>query len=155
MLAMIELPLRDIHLPQAISWWPPAAGFWIAAAVALICTVSSAWVLWIYLRPSLQKSARKELKRIEARFMQQPEAAVCLAELSQWLRRVVLSQKLHPLAAGLTGMAWLELLDKPLDYPDFSQGPGRILLKGPYRPAAAGADVHQLIQLCHKWVKRL
>ncbi|HVS24646.1 MAG TPA: DUF4381 family protein, partial [Gammaproteobacteria bacterium] len=27
-----QLPLRDIHLPGLISWWPPAPGWWIAAA---------------------------------------------------------------------------------------------------------------------------
>ena len=31
--------LRDIHLPQAVHWWPPAPGWWIVAAVALALTI--------------------------------------------------------------------------------------------------------------------
>ena len=31
--------LRDIHLPQAVHWWPPAPGWWIVAAVVLALTI--------------------------------------------------------------------------------------------------------------------
>ena len=26
-----QLDLRDIHLPEAIGWWPPAIGWWLLA----------------------------------------------------------------------------------------------------------------------------
>ena len=31
--------LRDIHLPQTVHWWPPAPGWWIAAALILALTI--------------------------------------------------------------------------------------------------------------------
>ena len=31
--------LRDIHLPQAVHWWPPAPGWWIVAALLLALTI--------------------------------------------------------------------------------------------------------------------
>ncbi|MBV1912177.1 MAG: DUF4381 domain-containing protein, partial [Cycloclasticus sp.] len=31
-----ELPLRDIHLPDAITWWPPAIGWWLLLAVIIV-----------------------------------------------------------------------------------------------------------------------
>ena len=31
--------LRDIHLPQAVHWWPPAPGWWIVAALILALTI--------------------------------------------------------------------------------------------------------------------
>lgn len=31
--------LRDIHLPQAVHWWPPAPGWWIVAALVLALTI--------------------------------------------------------------------------------------------------------------------
>jgi len=34
--------LRDIHLPQAVHWWPPAPGWWILALVSL------ALITWLY-----------------------------------------------------------------------------------------------------------
>ena len=27
-----QIPLRDLHLPDAISWWPLAPGWWLAIA---------------------------------------------------------------------------------------------------------------------------
>ena len=29
------LPLRDLHLPDAIGWWPPAPGWWVLFVLAL------------------------------------------------------------------------------------------------------------------------
>ena len=30
-----QIPLRDLHLPEAIGWWPPAPGWWFLALLAL------------------------------------------------------------------------------------------------------------------------
>lgn len=29
--------LRDIHLPEAISWWPLAVGWWVVGIITIIC----------------------------------------------------------------------------------------------------------------------
>ena len=31
-----QIPLRDLHLPEAIGWWPLAPGWWILIAIALV-----------------------------------------------------------------------------------------------------------------------
>lgn len=35
-----ELPLADIHTPQAISAWPPAYGWWILLALAIVLLIA-------------------------------------------------------------------------------------------------------------------
>ena len=31
-----QIPLRDLHLPEAIGWWPLAPGWWLVIAIALV-----------------------------------------------------------------------------------------------------------------------
>ena len=45
--------LRDIHLPEPISWWPPAPGWWILAVAS--CALL-AWILK-YLHQPLSRQA--------------------------------------------------------------------------------------------------
>ena len=30
-----QLPLRDLHLPEAVGWWPLAPGWWVLIALAI------------------------------------------------------------------------------------------------------------------------
>lgn len=152
----IDLPLRDMHLPDPISWWPLATGWWMACGVVFLLLLSSYMVLKRYSRITLKKQASKTLDQIASSFNETDNAAQCLSELSKFLRRVVISQEMmDSKAASLTGENWLCLLDKRLDEPLFSQGVGRILLHGPYQPAVKNEDVAQLIELCRKWVMTL
>jgi hypothetical protein len=42
-----SLPLRDIHLPAAISWWPPAPGWWLLAIALTLGPLSvGLWWRW-------------------------------------------------------------------------------------------------------------
>ena len=97
----------------------------------------------------------KHLDRIEKTFHDNEDAAGCLREISKLMRRAMMSQQSPLKIAGVTGEAWLELLDQPLGKPAFSQGVGRILLSGPYLPQVRQEDVAELIQLCRQWVKTL
>ncbi|HPY40873.1 MAG TPA: DUF4381 domain-containing protein, partial [Thiolinea sp.] len=73
-----ELPLRDIHLPPEISWWPLAWGWWaLLALVVLILVMLFNW--WRqrsssqqHVNLSAQASALKELERIEQQYSHDP-----------------------------------------------------------------------------------
>lgn len=152
----MNLPLRDIHLPEAISWWPLAVGWWIVIGGFFILLLAASLFFWRLLKPNLRKEAATTLVSIESAFQLHDDPHLCLSELSKFLRRAAISQKGVPQKIGsLTGEAWLEVLDRPLKKPAFSQGVGRILLTGPYSPQADKEQVIALIQLCHQWVKTL
>lgn len=150
-----ELPLRDIHLPASISWWPPALGWWLLLGIILLAIALTSFLLWNRFKPTLKKHAKKQLKSIENMFQQTENSTLCLTELSVFLRQTAMRRNQSATVAGLTGSAWLTLLDQNLETPEFSHGSGQILLKGPYQPDVERDEVVQIIQLCHKWVDRL
>ena len=153
--SVMDLPLRDIHLPESISWWPPAFGWWLVFGAVILFVAAACLLVVRRLKPTLKKDALKALDRIEKTFHENEDAAGCLREISKLMRRAMLSQQGPLKIAGVTGEAWLELLDQSLGKPAFSQGVGRILLSGPYLPQVRQEDVSELIQLCRQWVKTL
>lgn len=145
-------PLRDIHLPNDIFWWPPALGWWIVAFLALVTIIAAIFTLWYFLRPSIKKQALSILKEIEMKYDSTNDCKSCFAELSILLRRVAITQK--EINAGLTGIAWLQFLDQGVKQPEFSQGIGKVLLTGPYQAQVDHANVPEVIELCRQWVER-
>jgi len=152
-----DLPLRDIHLPPPPGWWPPAIGWWLLLALLLI--LISLW-LWrrkrrqVFRRPVPLTAARQALQRVETEYAASGDAAALVRDLSALLRQTCLALYPRTETASLTGEGWLDLLDRPLAQPGFRQGPGRILVDGPYQPEVA-LDSAALVELIHAWLDAL
>lgn len=151
----IDIPIRDIHLPEAISWWPLAIGWWIVIALVLCALM----LLYVYItklnKPTLKRKAKAKIASIEKKFVETQNPVLCVSEISMFFRQVVITDNNEKNVAGLTGQSWLEWLDKSLKEPEFSQGPGQLLINGPYQQNVNKNDVDQLLKLCHKWVNAL
>ena len=126
-----ELPLRDIHLPGEPSWWPPAPGWWLLAAVLLV-------LLFLAVRWGLRRwRARQRLHALQFEFDQAAaiaEPRACLIAVSELLRRA--ARHRDPAAATLTGAAWTGFVDRQLGTESqavFSGELGQLLLDGAYR----------------------
>lgn len=152
-----ELPLRDIHLPEPVSWWPPAIGWWLL--LALVCACITGIALWrrraAKLRAAPTTLARAELARMRAVWAENRNHEWLLAEASTWLRRAGMSMTSRRRAAGLTGPQWLKFLDELAGEEVFSGPEGALLATLPYRPAAtdqAQIDGDQLLLLCQRWL---
>jgi len=152
---MTALPLKDIHLPDPISFWPLAFGWWIVAGIVIFLIFLSLLLFRKLSETTLKSEAKNKLQVIEKNFLETDDALVCLTEISALLRRITLSQKATDNVAGLTGEAWLQFLDQPLKTAEFSQGAGQILLTGPYSLEVDKTQVMKLIQLSAKWVNVL
>lgn len=148
----VDLPLRDIHLPEAISWWPPAIGWWLLAAlVPLLAGI----LYWLYRRLT-RKTALKTAKKVLAAIRQDNtmDDLTKLSEISILLRRVAISTASRSRTASLTGEAWLAYLDGAMPGAPFSQGVGRYLSDARYRKETPGdLDIVRLINLCEDWLK--
>lgn len=120
------LPLRDVHLPPAPGWWPPAAGWWWLAGLLL---VSLAMLGWGWRRRRLRRRAWQA--RFDAELGPAGDVPARLAAASSLLRRA--ARRVDPRADRLQGEDWLRFLDGRRGR-DFSQGAGRLLLDGGFRP---------------------
>jgi hypothetical protein len=147
-----NLPLRDIHLPPPISWWPPAPGWWALAALLFGSVILLAW-LWRRHRKEriVRNLALASLAAIED---SQADARARLQQLAIVMRRTCLSVYPRTAVAGLTGEAWLRFLDQPLGREAFTRGAGALLVDGAYRPQV-DADLRPLFTLCRSWLKAM
>lgn len=128
------LPLRDLHLPDPVGWWPPAPGWWVLLALAAIAAV---WLTLRWLEARRRQAPRRfALRRFKAlcrEYAKDGDGVRLSRELSALLRRTMLAYAPRADVAGLTGERWLEFLDRGLDRPHFRDGDGRALLDWPYR----------------------
>jgi hypothetical protein len=150
-----SLPLRDIHPPAPVGWWPPAPGWWLVAA----CIVAVAVLLFVLRRrrrvpaePDPVALARRDLAALREDYERHGDPRRLAGELSVLMRRTELSSSPRAEVAGVTGRAWLERLDARAGEPLFTRGPGRALADAPYRPTAE-VDAPGLLAACARAIE--
>jgi hypothetical protein len=146
-----NLPLRDIHLPEPVAWWPPAPGWWLLPALLIMIAGLAWWLHRRHRRGALHRGAQQALQEIAGDYRQSPDDEQLVQRLSVLLRRLSLSRYPRQQVAGLTGTAWLAWLDRVLGGSDFREGVGRTLIHAPYTRQVK-VDSEALLQLCERWV---
>ena len=152
------LQLRDILLPEPISWWPLAPGWWITLAVIILVIAAVFIARKIYLGKQLRRDINTELELIKQQYQQLENKPQLARALSILLRRANISYYPESNIAGLTGEQWLQHLDRTNDRPlanlAFQSETGEILLTAPYLPDNADLDFDagKLISLCESWL---
>ena len=141
--------LRDIVTPPPPSAWPWAPGWWILLILGFLLLSTSIWWFWRW----RQRSRPRHLALKQLAQLQQQEAdPQTLRQLSQLLREVALQSHPWEQVACLNGKRWLEFLDQTGDTTQFTEGPGKILGDGPYRPPGEPLNSH-LFALCQEWIQ--
>lgn len=154
--------LRDIHLPEAVGFWPPAPGWWI---VAILLALALGWAAFLLVRlwqrrqrlqyalwvlshtgKTYELKAGMEATRNQA-------GLDLLYALNKLLKRVALVHYPGKDIASLSGDAWLHFLDESGGTREFTSGAGKALGEGEYRPFFE-ADPAALQQLARQWIVR-
>lgn len=129
-----QLPLRDLHLPEAVGWWPLAPGWWFLIAVLSGLLLWQAWrSLQRWRFAAARRYALREFTRYETEYLASRDPVTLGKNLSNLLRRAMLAYAPRGEMAGLTGEAWLDWLDRDLPVPYFHTEGGKSLLVLPYR----------------------
>lgn len=148
------LQLRDIHLPVAPGFWPPAPGWWVVAALLALLIAGAAFIAWRRYRVrARERRAMRTLAELEACFRGErtPER---LAPISLLLRQIALALFPRRRVASLTGPAWLHFLDESGGQGRFAEGPGRVLAGVPYqRSLPTDLDTDALMALVREWAR--
>jgi hypothetical protein len=150
-----SLALRDIHLPDPISWWPPAPGWWILLSIIVLGLII--FVLWkkIQRKRRIKKAARTEFEIIRATYQNEMNPALLAQSISTLLRRICLSYYPHTHVPGMTGQQWLSYLDSTATIKGFQTSSGNILATAPYLPEdeCPDFDAEALLSLSEAWIE--
>ncbi|MGB1311376.1 MAG: DUF4381 domain-containing protein, partial [Leucothrix sp.] len=92
--------LRDIHLPSAVQWWPPAIGWWLLAALLLGVLVA----VWMSYKKN--KKQRKLVNHAMASLQElgrdtELDSQQWVQALSALLRRIAINLHGRQAVAGL------------------------------------------------------
>ncbi len=138
--------LRDIHVPDPISYAPQTVGWWVVFAVLALVAL----VLGLRARRRWKRNAyrRMALARLDA-----IEAQGSFGELPRLIKRTALDAWPRGEVAPLSGAPWLAFLDRSYGGDGFSNGPGRALPALAYGSGAT-ADPSALITLIRIWIRK-
>ena len=103
--------LRDIHLPEPVSPWPPALGWWVLLAVGLAALVLSIRKACVYRQThKFRKVALQQLQTFAEEFQQRQNVQLYLQNANSVLRRVLLQTSSLPELTSKSGAGWSEIL---------------------------------------------
>ena len=149
-----QLPLKDIHLPESVGWWPPAIGWWILAFLVPMLVVLGIWLYKRITRKTALKTAKVILNSIKQDENLNDYQKVC--QMSVLIRRTAISCFPRSETASLTGKEWLLFLDTPLQNQRFSDGIGKLLVDAPYQQQIRdNSKINDLFGLCEDWLQAL
>ncbi|MCB1672499.1 MAG: DUF4381 domain-containing protein [Pseudomonadales bacterium] len=156
--------LADIHLPQAVSFWPPAPGWWLLALLVL------ALLGWLVAR--LLQARRK--RRICAFALQELDGVynafaadlsgdgdqagkarlMFLNQMNAVLRRVALWHFPQHNVASLSGRAWVDFIREKGESSLMTDEIANALAEGRFQ-ARCDVDVEQLHKFGERWIVNL
>ena len=126
--------LRDIHLPEAVSLWPLAPGWWVLLALLAACIAAGA-IGWRRRRRSARRAALLLLAEVEDSFRTDGDTRRLAVSLSSLLRRVALLRFPRRDVASLHGEGWTSFLRAGANRVGFPADVARALEERLYQPA--------------------
>ena len=139
--------LRDIHLPEGVSTFPPAYGWWvILGGILLLLLLTDLFLI-------VRRKSKKRYALYLLAHVRQENAVAAALQMSEILRRICVYK--YKEAAALYGQPWLDFLNRHAKI-KLEGASARLLLDAPYmNPASPGyapQDVETLRRFSAGWI---
>ena len=151
---MNELELRDIHLPDASLWWPPAPGWWITLALLLALAAMIPWLIRRLRQKPVNRLCLQELQTIRQRFAAGQRNNDVVRDTAALLRRTLIAYRGREGFASSTGDDWVNQLQALASAESFSQAQLELLGHRRYQ-RDSDSDIDNLLQACERWIRTL
>lgn len=139
--------LRDIHLPEGVSLFPIAYGWWLVLAAIILIILMIQFALYLR-RYSKSRYAVKLLQNISAQ-----NAVYAAEQMSEILRRICVLK--YKNATTLLGKDWLNFLNAHCKN-KLKGRPAELLINAPYIPQDSKnyspEDAEALRDYCKEWI---
>jgi len=158
--------LKDIHSPEAVSWWPFAIGWWLVGLLALIVIVGTvSFIVKYYTRNAWRRMALKEFNALKTIYLQHPNIET-ISKLNALLKRSISSIKHNPIYLSYTDKQWADCLRDQTDGEQtenenkessnsiLKQSEIKLLSSGQYQAHYDQLDAHSFNRI-EKWIKTL
>lgn len=141
-----SLDLKDIHLPDAISAWPPAPGWWMLLLLTMVL-LTLATLLFLRWRRSPVTAALKELASLSK---QDADDRQLLVKCSALLRRAAIQLYPGSPVASMSGDEWRQLM---MEKGSLSSEQANYFCGLQYQPAVV-IDRKDLVKVTRRWLKK-
>lgn len=146
-----DLPLRDIHLPDPVSWWPPAPGWWILLGLAVLLPLLFMWLRKRRRKLALHQEVDQAVETLLQNYQQHQDNRQLLHDITALLRRIALSYCERENVAAVTGQAWIVELHKLSGQEVFDNHSQRLLIQAAYMPGIP-EHLEPLIEQLRDWI---
>jgi len=121
---MNNLPdIKDIHIPEGVSIFPLAYGWWIILAAVVLCILITWLVFWIF-KASRKYYALKNLEKIDTH-----SPITAAIKISELLKRICLFK--YKNALTLYGQNWIDFLNEHTKQ-HLTQNAANLLMYAPF-----------------------
>ena len=151
---MNPLDLRDIHVPGDSLWWPLAPGWWILILSFIAFTIGIRWMVKRYRRRSLYRSCQAQFAQLRSDIKKGQIDKNPAAEISIFLRRVLISYQGRDNGASLYGEDWISAVGSLDTHSVFNEQHMEFLAYAQYKKDAT-IDVNELLEKTGQWVSQL
>jgi hypothetical protein len=160
-----ELPLADIHLPNMVSAWPPAIGWWLLTALVITLLITAVFLIKRYRKKwGYRKTALRLLDQQYNDYALESNADTManIQSMLALLKRTAISAYPQQNIRSLFGEQWINFLNRQTHKHVFNTELADILVaqqyQGTVNSTTTEAELNTLrtsiYKACRTWIKQ-